>query len=167
MKCQKCQKNEAVVHFTEIINGTKTETYLCKSCSDLNAGFSFSSPFDLDFGSFFQSVIGGEENFSNHLKAPLVCKVCKSTLKDIQTSGRLGCSECYNTFRNELIRPLKEIHGSSQHVGKIPKRIGKVIKESDKIEKLKIELNQAVLSENFEKAANLRDIIRSLEGKVV
>lgn len=167
MKCQKCQKNEAVVHFTEIINGVKSETYLCKSCSDLNSGFSFSSPFDLDFGSFFQSVIDGEEIFANHLKAPLVCKVCKSTLKGIQASGRLGCSECYNTFKNELIRPLKEIHGSSRHVGKTPRRMESKVKESDKIEKLRQELNQAVLSENFEKAAKIRDIIKSLEGKAV
>ena len=34
MKCQKCNKNEATTHYTQIINGKKTEYYLCEDFPD-------------------------------------------------------------------------------------------------------------------------------------
>ena len=36
MVCQKCQKNEAVVHLTDIGNYTKKEYRLCKECAEMH-----------------------------------------------------------------------------------------------------------------------------------
>ena len=36
MVCQKCQKNEAVVHLTDIVNNTKKEYRLCKECAEMH-----------------------------------------------------------------------------------------------------------------------------------
>ncbi len=163
MKCQKCNTYEATVHLTEVINGVKKEAYLCKNCADFDKSPSFSSPFETDFGSFFQSVLGASGAYQKSVLAPKTCKICKSTLEDIQRRGRIGCGECYNTFRQYLLRPLKEIHGSATHTGKIPKRIGITLEKSNTVEKLKEALNRAVLDQNFEKAAELRDQIREIE----
>ena len=34
MKCQNCNKNNATVRYTQIINGKKTEMNLCENCSN-------------------------------------------------------------------------------------------------------------------------------------
>lgn len=165
MKCQKCGKYDATVHFTEIINGAKTEKFLCSNCAEgKNTAFTFSSPFDLGFDNFFQSFLSSPKSTSVGSAAG-ICPVCKSSLSDIQKSGRLGCAECYRTFNEYLLRPLKEIHGSNSHTGKIPKRSGKGIRKINQLEKLKNELNRAVLDQNFEKAAELRDRIREIENQ--
>ena len=43
MLCQKCNKNEANTYYSQIINGKKTEMYLCPQCAkEMSVGnFSF------------------------------------------------------------------------------------------------------------------------------
>lgn len=165
MKCQKCGKYDATMHLTEVINGVKNETYLCKYCADEeNKGFAFKSPFYSEFDNFFQSFWESPKLSHSSPASAQSCSGCGSTLSDIQKRGRLGCAECYRTFRDLLLRPLKEIHGSNTHTGKIPKRIGKGIAKLNEIDKLKDELSRAVLDQNFEKAAELRDRIREMEN---
>ena len=165
MKCEKCGKFDATVKYIEIINGKKTQQNLCKGCAD-NNGSIFSEPeiFDFGFGSFFQSFLN-----TPSLKAVpssyTLCKTCGSSILDIQKNGRLGCSDCYRTFREYLLKPLKEIHGNTNHTGKIPKHSGRRLQTENEIEKLKNKLNTAIAEQNFELAAQLRDKIREIENK--
>jgi protein arginine kinase activator len=62
---------------------------------------------------------------------------------------------------------LKRIQGRTEHSGKVPKKIGGQIWLSREIKRLKDELNKAVAEEAYERAAQLRDKIRELEGKPV
>lgn len=165
MKCEKCGKNEATVKYIEIINGKKAQQSLCKSCAD-KSGNIFSEPelFDFGFDSFFQSFLNSPGLSKAPSSAYALCKGCGSSIADIQKSGRLGCSQCYRTFKEHLLRPLKEIHGSNRHTGKIPKRSGYRLKAETEVEGLKAELGRAVADQNFEKAAQLRDKIREIEN---
>ncbi|MBR5154897.1 MAG: UvrB/UvrC motif-containing protein [Clostridia bacterium] len=164
MKCQKCGKYEANTHITKIANGVKNEIYLCNHCAE-NANHSpelesiFKSNFDNFFESFWKSPNLGFIQ-SGSLR---VCDNCKSTISDIQNSGKLGCSQCYKTFSDLLLRPLKDIHGNNTHLGKAPKRLYADINKTNKIETLKQELSRAVEEQNFEEAARLRDRIREME----
>jgi len=165
MKCEKCGKSDATVKYIEIINGKKTQQNLCKSCADKSGGI-FSEPelFDFGFDSFFQSFLNSPGLNSAPSSAYTFCKSCGNSISDIQKSGRLGCSDCYRTFREYLLKPLKEIHGSNRHTGKVPKRCGEKLKTETEVEKLKAELNEAVAKQNFELAAQLRDKIREIEN---
>jgi protein arginine kinase activator len=59
---------------------------------------------------------------------------------------------------------LKKIHGSNQHLGKTPARIPQEDKKKmESIQDLKTQLMYAIQSEDFEKAAQLRDKIRQVE----
>ena len=158
MKCQNCGKYDAVTHITEVLNGIKSEIYLCKYCSKKNGSDVFDSIFNTDFENFFGGLWQNPK-----LDFPVSCKNCKSTLKDIKATGRLGCGECYETFFEQLQSLLKEIHGSNVHKGKIPKRIGHSANKSKEIELLKKQLEKAVLEQNFEEAAILRDRILEIE----
>jgi protein arginine kinase activator len=164
MKCQKCGKHEATTHFTEIINGLKKESFLCQQCAQDGNVMGFKSVFDDNFETFFKSLWGAPKLNQDISKNYKECPNCKTTLFDIQKQGRLGCSECYQVFGSFLMQPLKEIHGSNNHIGKTPKRLGKPINNTNEIDMLKDELNRAVLDQNFEKAAQLRDKIKELEA---
>ena len=165
MKCEKCGKFDATVKYIEIINGKKTQQNLCKNCAD-NNGSIFSEPeiFDFGFDSFFQSFLNSPNHKAATSSPYTLCKTCGSSISDIQKNGRLGCNDCYRTFREYLLKPLKEIHGSTHHTGKIPKHSGKKLQTASEIEKLKNELDAAVTEQNFELAAQLRDKIREIEN---
>ncbi len=165
MKCQKCGNYDATTHITQMINGNKTEIYLCPYCAEENNGVWFNSVFDNSFEDFFSSIWNTPKFVSQTTSNVKKCSVCGSTLAEIQKSGRLGCSECYNTFFDVLLKPLKEIHGSNVHTGKYPRRSGKELSRCNEINRLKDELNRAVLDQNFERAAELRDKIRELENQ--
>jgi len=102
----------------------------------------------------------------------LKCNNCGLIYKEFFDTGLLGCSECYGAFREPLSALLLNIHGTDLHVGKLPlgtsaaqAAVGAAVLVTD-IEKLlhwKRELGKAVLREDYEYAAALRDKIRLIE----
>lgn len=167
MKCQKCNKNEATTHYTQIINGKKTEYYLCEDCAELNNDIAgFKGGFDDDFGNFFSGFFGNPLfPHSDALNsAETVCKVCGMKFNEFLNTGKLGCSHCYDTFSSRLQNPLKQIHGRVKHTGKVPERMGGELKKKREIEKLELDLKDAVATQNFEEAAKLRDKINELKN---
>lgn len=77
------------------------------------------------------------------------CPACGTTLQEFQGSFLLGCADCYKAFRNELIPIIRDLQGTTQHVGKAPSaaaaenydRIRTLINEQ---ERLKAEIEIAV-----------------------
>jgi len=167
MLCDVCKKQEATVHFTEIINGKVTKHHLCEKCAK-KLGLDWESPFAPSHFSLADLLSGfidlpTSPEIGRKLKAPLKCPNCGATYKDFKETGRLGCSECYTTFSAELLPLLQRLHGATQHVGKIPSTYI-MDKTSQKIlSKLQKELERAVAKEEYEKAAVLRDKIKKLK----
>lgn len=160
MLCDKCHKNKATVHFTKIINGKKIEMHLCKDCArdnaEINAEFSMENFLSDMFGEF-------------SLKEPDVeykCPNCGMTYEQFKRYGKFGCSECITAFKDEIEPLIQNIHGHRRHKGKYPRQhTDDESTELNEIETLKKELQAAVEVENYEKAAQLRDMIKSLEKK--
>lgn len=94
-----------------------------------------------------------------------VCPVCKRTYHDFQKSGRLGCGECYHTFRPLMSQTLKQIHSNPIHTGKVPSRCEGKLKRERLYNSLKKELSEAVRQEDYEKAAKLHKQIREIESE--
>ncbi len=169
MKCQKCQSREATNHITEVINGQKMELHLCSECAaeseefqDMKAGF------DFGIGDFLGGIFGGKQKSlvgDAGTKQSMVCPGCGMPFESFLRKGRLGCGECYSVFRSRLERPLRQIHGTCDHVGKIPSRMGGELQRTRKIAKLESELNSAIAKQEFERAAELRDQIKELQGQ--
>jgi len=95
----------------------------------------------------------------------LKCPNCKMTYADFKKIGRLGCGECYVTFKKYLGPLLKRIHGSSQHIGKSPSKVTRVLKEKIDLQELRLKLQKAIENEAFEEAARIRDQIKDFEKK--
>ena len=166
MKCQKCNKNEATTHFKKVVNGVKTEVYWCEQCSQKSqAMLDFKLGFDHDFENFFSGFLGGPYlSTANTMPTKTICENCGTGLEEMLKKGRPGCSACYETFADVLERPLKQIHGANRHTGKLPLRAAKGLRKAGEIDRLSKELNKAVMEQNFEYAAELRDKIKDLKN---
>ena len=164
MLCESCKQNQATVHLTEIVNDEMSELHLCEACAN-QKGTQVESHFGLtDLLSGLTDVEKSPEKGEVSTKA---CPNCGMTFEDFRRVGRLGCSECYAAFRNSLGSLLKRIHGSTIHLGKGPVKAGKPGKGSGKSElaELKRRLERAILFEEFEEAAQLRDQVRQAEQR--
>lgn len=160
MKCEVCGKNAATVHYTEIINEELKEMHLCEWCAQQKEALVKPHFFAAEF---LSGMLDASQVFME--KQTKKCAQCGFSYSDFQKFGRLGCSECYQMFKEQIIPLLKRVHGSSQHVGNVPsapkgKGITNVRKD---LNRLRQELREVISKEKFEEAARLRDKIREIE----
>ena len=93
------------------------------------------------------------------------CKVCGSTLDTIISTKQVGCAECYFTFQEEFVQSFKNLGISSRYKGALPKRIkGYRSKLIDRMT-MQLKLEDAIASEEYEKAAFYRDYLKVLNQK--
>ena len=161
MLCDLCNKNQATVHLTEIVDDQMSELHLCEECARKK-----SVQMEQQFG--LADLLAGLAEFGKPEEtnevADLKCANCGLSYKDFKRIGRLGCGECYTNFRKFLLPLLKKIHGSTQHVGKFPYKVAAVkSKKKFSLTELRMKLHNAIEKEEFEEAARLRDKIRELE----
>lgn len=175
MICQKCGKQQATVHFTNIINGMKTEYYFCDQCA-ATANLGQMEIQDLISGFFGMQTKQELET--------MTCDFCHSTLADVKKRGKAGCSRCYETFASYLDPIVRKVHGNDTHVGKepfmtegaasgSPETAAKQDMGADtqqptvdlQLAELQEKMRQAVAEENYEEAARLRDAIAEYKEK--
>ncbi len=166
MLCDLCGKNQATVHLTEIVDEQMTELHLCEECARQKS-VQMEQQFGLADLLAGLAELGGKTAEEKEVSDKVKCPNCSLTYDDFKKIGRLGCSECYTTFKKYLLPLLKKIHGSSRHMGKIPNV--KVAIENppvlSEIDELRLKLQAAIEHEEFEEAALLRDRIRELEKR--
>ncbi len=163
MLCEKCNQKQATLHLTEIKNGIKKERHLCEDCAkeEKSMKMDFSIPFSVQ--DIFSSIMDVDIDNVFSVKEEQICPNCNSTYNRFKNVGRFGCHECYNTFKDQLFPLVKRIQGSTQHVGKVPKKAASSLRIRKEIDVLKEQLNDAIASEDFENAAKIRDEIKKLE----
>ena len=161
MVCEVCKQAQATVHLTEIVNDQMTELHLCEACAN-QKGAQVESHFGL------ADMLSGLSDYGKTQEPEEVvtkaCPTCGMTYDDFRKVGRLGCADCYATFKRSLGSLLKRIHGSPIHLGKSPVRLIKMAKVAKtELMDLKRKLERAIEHEEFEEAATLRDQIRRVE----
>jgi len=152
MLCTHCKKNQATIFYKSLINGEATEIYLCPDCAE-SMGFGPERPSD---EMIVNELLGSILPRTARSREVKVCGLCGQRIDEFSRSGKAGCSECYNVFREELYPSIVNLHGSAEHKGRENPKTGEV-------KALKAELRKAVEGEDYEKAAALRDKIRELE----
>lgn len=163
MKCDNCSKN-ATVHLTEIKAGKKIEKHLCEGCAAQNEGLPVKShmPINELLTNFVMTHSGLQKETTTG------CDQCGITWAEFRQSGLLGCSNDYQVFEKDLTPLLQRAHeGMTHHVGKVPTRrggSGVPVKRQVDLTKLRKELTKAVESEDYERAAKLRDQMRQAEA---
>ena len=168
MQCDVCAKKKATVHLTEIVDEQMSEMHLCEECARQK-----SSQMEQQFG--LADLLAGLSDagktgtVKTEEKSTLKCASCGLNYEDFRKFGRLGCGECYVSFKEHLAGLLRKIHGSNRHLGKVPSAAQGTVPApagllpSENIEDIRRQLQSAIEAEDFEKAAMLRDKIRTME----
>jgi protein arginine kinase activator len=168
MKCEICGKATASVHLTEIKNGKKIEKHLCEQCAAQSEGLSTGKSQHMPINELLTNFVMNHSGLAPKTQESLACPHCGITWAEFRQSGLLGCEHDYPTFEKEMTPLLQRAHeGAAHHVGKVPTRrggSGVPVKRALDAGKLKKELARAVETEDYEKAAKLRDQIRQAEG---
>lgn len=170
MLCQKCSKNEATTHIKRVVNGEATESHLCSSCAQALGYDSIFGGFDLSIPNIFSSFFGDSLLSLGGVKTER-CEKCGSSFDDIVRSGMVGCADCYEKFYDKLLPSIQRIHGKTKHAGKKPpvsKKAQATAPEKTKEEIIlekEQEMKAAVEAQEFEKAAVLRDELKTLKGE--
>ena len=169
MTCQDCKKREAQVHLTQIVNNEKTSLNLCKECA---AARGFHSPLDnvpFPLAEILSGLAATTPGASEEPDAAdqVTCDSCGLTFHMFTRQGRFGCGSCYKAFRPRLEPIMRKIHGASLHRGQRPMALLGTAEENDQIpvkeeERLESELQKAIESEDFERAAEIRDKLKTI-----
>ena len=162
-RCDKCGAENANTHVKTIINGELKEYYLCSECAHklgyTNIFADMQNDFSSLLGSFFGNVLPARTQATR-------CEFCGSTYAEIAKTGHVGCANCYSLFADQLYPSISRMHGNTEHCGKHSKVAQSVAEEKkeDKLSEMKKELEMAIKEQNFERAAELRDKIKEMEG---
>ena len=159
MLCERCKKNVATVHLTEIVKNQKTEKHLCEECSK-EEGYTIKTHVSLqDLLTAFISAHSDAAEMSD-----VACPDCGLSYVEFRNEGRLGCPNDYEVFREAIDPLLEKVHGKVEHTGKLPSRAGESQKRQRDLMTLRRRLRQAVEREDYEEAAELRDLIKDKEN---
>lgn len=166
MLCQHCGEREATTHITSIVNGVMTEQDLCTACAKEQEYTNFFQNMSFDLGDLFDGILGAPKRVPQTVR----CPSCGASFEEIVRSGRIGCAECYTVFHDRLLPQIRRIYGTSKHKGKVPGtsalRIAspaQPLKVVSPLEEKRAAMQKAIETQDFERAAVLRDEIRALE----
>lgn len=170
MLCQSCQKFDASVHqvqvkYLEDDTPSVFEEHLCTQCAQAK-GLRFAEP--SNFADVVQKLskglLGPLQQLGAASSAPSTgtttedpCPECGWTERDFRQTSRFGCAHDYEHFSAFVDEVLERIHGFTEHAA--PEQEGR-------IEQLRSELDAAILAEDYETAARMRDAIRELEASL-
>ncbi len=139
MKCQKCGERNANVRYSQNINGRKSEVCLCSECAS-ELGILNNITSDFGFGNMFS-------DFFDDFGGLRLMKIPKIFL-DVDSKVDARERDYYDRTNPELDEALRKITNKN-----------KSLTEKQKLEK---ELKECIENENYERAAEIRDILRKM-----
>jgi protein arginine kinase activator len=164
MQCQICNKNDATIHLTEIVDGARTEMHICEQCA-IEQDIAVKSHIPInELLSNLLAVQPSDDELTGPLEREVVCPDCGFTLAQFRKEGVLGCPRDYEIFEKTLLAIIEKAHeGKTTHCGKIPLKTPGNTKKQMELLGLRQQLDAAVQSEDYELAAELRDRIKQSE----
>lgn len=152
------------IHVTEVTNLQATEIKdMCAFCGLPYISKEGGPEFDSTASQIFDMINSVIKNIdikeAQVILQPIKgCPTCGQTLENILIAGKIGCGNCYNFYKKELLPIIEKCQcGSVQHIGKKPKKISKSLQE------LENELKIALKKEDYEKASQLKNEIKKLK----
>ena len=187
MLCERCKIREANIQYTEVINGVKNEHHFCAQCAKEMDFGPYAAIFDSEcpLGQLLSGLLGiGEEQEEQKKAHQVICPACRTSYEEFIKNSRFGCPECYGVFDLLIGENIRQLQGSDTHKGKHPRyhyqEDGEQFsvetlsgqedagpdKELDIEEQIRIlnaRLQEAIVREEYETAAQCRDKIRELK----
>ena len=155
--CQTCSKRKATVHLARFADGQWVPVHLCEECYAKSEGEPEQASSKL-FAQMLSAIAPDLQRMGDKQ-----CPRCGMSYLEFREGLRLGCQKGYEEFSEALDGLLERIHGANRHVGKIP--LGRAQKRTRhiRLEALRNELERVVKAEDFQRAAQVRDLMKELE----
>lgn len=186
MKCQKCGKNEVNFHLSSNVNGCVTDTYLCSKCA-AESGYNLGQIFDagdlLDSliqllgmqdanpGSFMPMPMPMQMQMPTPIQPippiPLIPPIPGFTPAYPMPAIPFTAGQPFPGARLFIIRHPAEYPFDENRAAPPPAPPADVDAEMQKrreINAIREQMRQAAENEDYEKAAQLRDIIKQMES---
>jgi len=158
MLCQICHTQEASVYLIESVENTRTTLHICESCAQKRHVGEVLNKSALALQQLLASLAGVDATLDQKIP-DIECPYCGLTYAQFRQTGRLGCEQCYDVLRDQLLPLLRQFHQADEHRG----RSGPLPEETSdslEIKELKNQIQQAVAQEDYELAARLRDQLK-------
>ncbi len=154
MKCDRCDR-PAIVHQVIISNGTHREIHLCEvHAAEAGIPVPGKQPVNQLLGKAAAATAAG---------VVPACPACGTTLTQIRKSSKFGCPSCYDAFGQATEVIVKSAQGGAeQHVGRAPGGLTSQETRKHESRRLVQELDQAVRSEQYERAAKIKQRLTQL-----
>jgi len=143
MKCDYCD-DPATIFLSQLTNEKLKKICLCESCSKNKEIIEKEQLNEILQQTSDESPASVEPEPS----LEITCE-CGFTMNDLTKTGRLGCPKCYVVFENVLSSTTPSIES--------------LLKKKNKLSSA---LDNAIENEEFEKAAQVRDEMSSLNEKI-
>lgn len=164
MSCEQCGEREAVVHLTQIAENQVTVVHLCERCAAERGFDTGAATAKTPLGGFL-ATLSTLADVEATTEGPSRCASCGAGFDDFKATGRLGCAACYEAFSVPLRELMRRLHGAIVHTGErylLGSDQGARPDPTADAEELQAQLRAAIAEEDFERAAELRDRLRSL-----
>lgn len=153
--CDGCGRTGSLVQVYQTRGNDYYELWLCERCASVLGVASESESF----------APAAEEMLAGLIhSASGACPVCGTTFHSISRKGSVGCAECYRTFAARIELHLEGLGLPTRHAGRFPERLASYKRLLLDRELFREELKRAVESEDYERAAALRDEMQQLYG---
>jgi protein arginine kinase activator len=164
MKCDACGLRDALIHVRQMQKNGLQELHLCEECAQ-ERGFIREEDSEMSVGDLLAGLLEGAASPSG-ADAPASCPRCGLAAAEFRKRGRAGCADCYEAFSADVRRILAQMAPRPRHAGKLPREAAQPVADGESRDELAAELRAAVEGEDYERAAQLRDRIRDLDGGV-
>ena len=160
VKCDRCEK-PAEVHEIDVSKGI--QVHLCREHA-LEAGFELPDAPPVtkllsDLASMQVQISSGGSGERRHRG----CETCGTTFGQFRKTGLLGCPACYETFAKQLESVIgRSQNGAAAHIGRVPDQAANLVDQQALRRSILDEIDRAVASEQYERAARLRDRLHTL-----
>ncbi|UTD12109.1 UvrB/UvrC motif-containing protein [Treponema denticola] len=158
MICDMCKLNEAKISVEQVADGVTKNIYLCPACSQRLGFGMFSKTIDISITKIL------EANDNDDGRKSEQCPICGLSFREIESKKMMGCPECFSFFKAEIMEILGKKKKNLKYSGFITdEQSSETFFETHSSEELHEELKKAVETEDYERAAALRDEIKALE----
>ena len=185
MICSNCGKREVEVLIKQVINQEVHNLNLCRVCAEQMGFISPDTPsITISFSLGDAEPVRTKRKKSSsrqrreELENAMTCSDCGTVYGSFRETGLLGCEKCYEAFRFPLGAYLQETQGAESHWGGMSEMFAEIVPTDDPlvfaaraaleeernadIDRIRSEIEEAVKCEEYERAAELRDMLKPL-----
>lgn len=172
MKCEKCGVEEAVYRVTRIERDGRVVSVALGGCPECRAEMQrrLVPGAASTIEELIQALLDSAPQFSgasdDRLAASVTCSNCGLDFTSYKRSLMLGCPHCYRDFAEWLTEDLEAFHGATEHVTGEGALAAEQADLRCRVEALRADLSAAIESEEYSRAASLRDEIKVLETRL-